>query len=478
MSNNFTKKGVTTKEENFSDWYVDVITKSQMADYAPVKGCIVYRPLSYAIWENIQKFLDTEFKTMDIQNSYFPIFIPESFLKKEAAHVEGFSPELAVVTIGGGEQLTEKLAVRPTSETIMYDMYAKWIQSHRDLPLKLNQWNNVVRWEKRTYFFMRGLEFLWQEAHTAHATHEECFSQVLQASLAYKKTYEELLAIPVQLGLKSQAEKFAGADNTITCEIMMPDGKALQAATSHDLGQNFSKAFDIKFQDQNGHTQYVHQTSFGYSTRALGALVMIHGDNSGLVLPPQVAPTQIVIIPIQDTAPILKTAENLKLDLENLGFRVKLDLRTTQSLGFKRNEHELQGVPFRLEIGTKELEQGVISLKRRDNFETISLALNQVTTELPLLAQKMQKQMFDKAKEIEKSLIHEAKNYEEFKEIMHTTRGFIKVYWNEDKQIEAKIKQDTKATTRCMPLDQPTTPGIDFYTGQPADKVWLFAQAY
>jgi prolyl-tRNA synthetase len=478
MSQVFEKKGVTKKSENMSDWYVDVITKSEMADYSPVRGCIVYRPLSYAVWENIQKFLDTKLKEMGCENCYFPLFIPESFLKKEASHVEGFSPELAVVTIGGGEELEEKLAVRPTSETIMYAMYSKWIQSHRDLPVKLNQWNNVVRWEKRTYFFLRGAEFLWQEAHTAHATHEECWTQVIDGLNAYAQTYEELLAIPCVKGLKSQSEKFAGADNTTTVEIMAPDGKAIQAATSHDLGQNFARAFDITFQNKDGKTDYVHQTSFGYSTRSLGALVMIHGDDQGLVMPPKAAPTQVVIIPIGDNADILRAAENLKLELENNGVRVKLDIRQEYSLGFKRNEHELKGVPIRIELGQKELENGIATLEVRYNGEKQQIALTKVPEEVPMLMEKIQKAMYDKAKQMQQDLTSTVETYEEFKHIMNTKRGFIRAFWCEDADCEAKIKEETKASTRCLPLDSTEEHGKCVHCGADAKYRWLFAQAY
>ena len=478
MNQTFEKKGVTKKSDSLSDWYVDVITKSGMADYSPVRGCIVYRPLSYQIWENVQSYMNPEFAKMGIENSYFPLFIPESFLKKEASHIEGFSPELAVVTIGGSEQLEEKLVVRPTSETIMYDMYAKWIQSHRDLPLKLNQWNNVVRWEKRTMFFIRGMEFLWSEVHTAHATHAEAWQQVLNGINLYEKMTRELLAIPSVIGIKSQSEKFAGAVQTITIESMMPDGKALQSGTSHDLGQNFSKAFDISFQNREGQNEYVWQTSIGISTRLFGAMVMLHGDDQGLVLPPQAAPTQIVIIPIGNDSTVLKTAENLLLELQNVGLRVKLDLRDDVSLGYKRNDHELKGTPCRIEIGQKELEQQVVTIALRHNGHKSQLPFQSITTKIPELLAQMQSEMYQKAKNLQDSLTHEAKNYPEFQELMQSTKGFIKVYWNENKELEAKIKEETKATTRCMPLTQPDSPGIDFMTGEKAEKIWLFAQAY
>lgn len=479
MSQTFEKKGVTKKSENMSDWYVDVITKSEMADYSPVRGCIVYRPLSYAIWENVQKFLDGKLKDMGCENSYFPLFIPESFLKKEASHVEGFSPELAVVTIGGGEELEEKLAVRPTSETIMYAMYSKWIQSHRDLPIKLNQWNNVVRWEKRTYFFLRGAEFLWQEAHTAHATHEEAWAQVLDGINAYEQTYVEVLAIPGIKGVKSQSEKFAGADNTTTFESIMPDGKALQGCTSHDLGQNFSKAFDIKFQNKAGQNDYAWQTSFGYTTRSIGAMVMVHGDDQGLVMPPKAAPTQVVIIPIGQDGEVYKAAENLNLDLQNNGVRTKLDIRSEYSLGYKRNDYELKGVPLRLELGAKELENGVVSVSIRHNGQKEQIALAEAGQRIPMLLEQIQKQMYEKALKMQQDLTSEAKDYEEFKHIMNTKRGFIHAYWCEDKACEAQIKEETKATTRCLPFDTKEEPGHTcVHCGKEAKHKWIFAQAY
>lgn len=478
MSQTFEKKGVTKKSENISDWYIDVITKSGMADYSPVKGCIVYRPLSYAIWENIQHYMNSGLTQMNVENCYFPLFIPESFLKKEASHVEGFSPELAVVTIAGGETLEEKLVVRPTSETIMYTMYAKWIQSHRDLPLKLNQWNNVVRWEKRTYPFIRGAEFLWQEAHTAHATHEECWQQVLDALDLYARTYDELMALPVIKGLKSQSEKFAGAVNTTTCENIMPDGKALQSCTSHDLGQNFSKAFDVTFQDKEGQNQFVHQTSFGYSTRSLGGLVMVHGDDQGLVLPPRVAPTQVVIIPIGQDGEVFRAAENIKLALEQNFIRAKLDVRPEYSLGFKRNEHELKGTPVRLEIGQKELESGMVSVSIRHNSQKEQTPIESIGSYMSNLLNTIHNDMFEKAKKMQHDLTSVADTYDEFKQIMETKKGFIYAHWCEKAECEAKIKEETKANTRCLPFDQVEEKGICIYCGKPSNHKWLFAQPY
>ncbi|MEK7457965.1 MAG: proline--tRNA ligase, partial [Patescibacteria group bacterium] len=433
----FEKRGVTKKSENMSDWYVDVIVKSGMADYSPVKGCIVYRPLSYSVWESIRVEMDKKFRKMGIENCYFPLFIPESLLKKEQHHVEGFSPELAVVTIGGGEELAEKLIVRPTSETIMYAMYAKWVQSHRDLPILLNQWNSVVRWEKRTYFFLRGMEFLWQEAHTAHATHAEAWQQVLVALDAYAEIYQDVLAIPVIKGHKSEAEKFAGADKTTTVELMMPDGKALQGGTSHDLGQNFSKAFEISFQDEKSNKAYVWQTSFGYATRSLGALVLVHGDDQGLVFPPMVAPTQVVIIPIGDDDQLHEMADMKRLALEKVGVRVKVDARKEYSLGFKRNEWELKGTPVRVEIGKKELETGSVAIAVRHSGEKIQQDIASLEDALPKLLEKIQQEMFEKADKMRESLTSNAETYAQFKEIMATKRGFIHAMWCESAVCEA-----------------------------------------
>lgn len=478
----FDKRGVTKKSENISDWYTDVIVKSGMADYSPVKGCIVYRPLSYSIWEVIQKEMDKKFKEMDIENSYFPLFIPESFLKKEKEHVEGFAPELAVVTIGGGEELKEKLVVRPTSETIMYSMYAKWIQSYRDLPVKLNQWNSVVRWEKRTYFFLRGTEFLWQEAHTAHQTHEESYQQVLDALDTYAHIYEDILALPVIKGRKSSSEKFAGAETTTTVEVMMPDGKALQAGTSHDLGQHFSKAFDITFQDPQGKLDYVWQTSFGYSTRSLGGLVLVHGDDQGLVLPPKVAPIQVVIVPIGEDDHVLEIAEMKKAEFEKAGIRVKLDVRAGYSLGYKRNDWELKGVPLRIELGKQEVDSGVMGIKIRFSGEKKELEISSDASLILSLLEDIQKQMYTKALEMKHAYTSSVETYDAFKDVMEKKRGFINAFWCEDASCEKKIKEETKATTRCVPFNEHNEikeeKGVCVYCGKPATHRWIFAQAY
>lgn len=478
----FEKRGVTKKSENISDWYTDVIVKSQMADYSPVRGCIVYRPLSYSIWESIQQDMNVRFKEMDIENSYFPLFIPEEFLSREKEHVKGFAPELAIVTIGGGEELKERLVVRPTSETIMYAMYSKWIQSHRDLPMKLNQWNTVVRWEKRTFFFLRGMEILWQEAHTAHATHEESWQQVLDALDAYAKVYEDVLALPVVRGRKSDAEKFAGADVTTTIEIMMPDGKALQSGTSHDLGQHFSKAFNVAFQSENGQLENVWQTSFGLSMRALGALVMVHGDDQGLVLPPKVAPVQVVIIPIGDDDNVLELAQMKKAEFIKAGIRVKVDTRSGYSLGYKRNDWELKGTPVRMEIGKKEVSTGKMTAKLRYNGEVQELDISADGDFIKDMLEHIQAEMFTKAKDLLSSLTSVVSSYDEFKKVMEEKRGFIHAFWCEDPACEKKIKEETKATTRCLPFDEnhqvKEENGSCIACGKPTTHRWVFAQAY
>jgi prolyl-tRNA synthetase len=479
------KTNLVKKSENMSDWYTGVIGQSKLADYAPVKGCVVLRPGSYHIWESIQAALNLEFAKLKVENAYFPLFIPMSFLKREAQHVEGFAPELAVVTIGGGKKLAEELAVRPTSETIMYAMYSKWINSWRDLPLKLNQWNNVVRWEKRTYFFLRTMEFLWQEAHTAHATHEEAMAMVLDALTAYRRVSEELLAIPVVCGYKSSSERFAGADCTTTIEAMMPDGKALQAGTSHDLGQNFSKksAFNIAFQNRNGETDYVWQTSFGMSTRILGALILQHGDDDGLVLPPMIAQKQIEIILAAFEQKIVSKAKKIVSQLEKQALRVRLNDDNSNSLGFKLNEAELRGVPVTIVFGKKELEEQKLTLTLRHTHEKIELPIKNLAQELPKILTRMQIELLEKAKAQTLELTHEAKNYDQFKQIMNSSRGFIKAHWCENPACEAAIKEETKASTRCLPFinekgEVAKKPGKCIYCGKPAEHEWLFAQAY
>jgi len=479
------KKQLTPKTEDMSKWYTQVIQQAQLADYSPVKGCMVIRPNGYEIWENIQDALNPMFKNLGIRNSYFPIFIPMSLLNKEAEHVEGFAPELAVVTHGGGEELKEKLAVRPTSETIMYAMYSKWVQSYRDLPLLLNQWNNAVRWEKRTYFFLRTTEFLWQEAHTAHSTHEEAWSMVLSGLEAYRNLVENYLAIPVVKGRKSRNETFAGASLTTTIEAMMPDGKALQAGTSHDLGQNFSKkdAFDISFQTESGETDYAWQTSFGLSTRIIGALIMTHGDNDGLVLPPKIAPTQVAIIPTESTEEIDKVCIELLDNLKRANIRTSMISDKNHRFGRRLNEAEIQGMPLTLVIGEQEVNKKSITAKVRYNRQELSLKIDDVSTQVDQLLEEIQAGMFSKALENRSKLVTEVDSYNEFKTIMETKRGYLKAFWCEEKSCEVAIKEETKATTRCLPFNDDEgnaleEKGICIKCGKSANHRWLFAQAY
>lgn len=479
------KNQLTPKSEDMSKWYVQAIQQAKLADYSPVKGCMVIRPAGYAIWEQIQANLDRELKELGLENSYFPIFIPLSFLSREADHVEGFAPELAVVTHAGGEELTEKLVVRPTSETIMYEMYSKWVQSHRDLPLLLNQWNNVVRWEKRTYFFLRTTEFLWQEAHTAHATHDEAWNMVLSGLEAYRETVENVLAIPVIKGRKSMQERFAGADITTTIEAMMPDGKALQAGTSHDLGQHFSKpeAFNIAFQNAEGNTDYAWQTSFGLSTRTIGALIMTHGDDDGLVLPPKVAQVQVMVVSATPDETVINKCQEIVSELKTTGIRVKALLETDKGLGWKLNEAEIQGCPVTLVLGQRELEANQVTVNVRFNHEKHNLDLAELAGRLPSLLEEVQVQMYQKALDNREQLTSEVSTYEEFKEVMNTKRGFLKAFWCEDASCEQAIKDETKATTRCLPFiddhgNVAEESGICIKCSKPATHRWLFAQAY
>lgn len=479
------KRQLTAKSADMSKWYTEVILQAKLADYSPVKGCMVIRPNGYGIWENIQKNFQPMLDKMEVKNSYFPLFIPMSFLEKEADHVEGFAPELAIVTHAGGEKLTENLAVRPTSETIMYDMYSKWVQSHRDLPILLNQWNNAVRWEKRTYFFLRTSEFLWQEAHTAHASQAEAIDLMYEALGAYKNLVENTLAIPVVTGKKSESEKFAGADITTTIEALMPDGKALQSGTSHHLGQNFSKqdAFDINFQDSDGKTQYAWQNSFGLSTRIIGAIIMTHGDDEGLVIPPKVAPTQVMVISASKDENIIKKCGELVEELKQKNIRADKRVEEETSLGWKLNDCELEGIPICLIVGRRELESGTLTATIRHNRQKIDLELDGFATQLQGLLETIQNEMLEKAKNKTNDLTFEATDYDQFKQIMENSRGFIKAFWCESEKCENEIKQETKATTRCLPfIDEKgnfeSGEGQCIKCGNKSKHRWLFAQAY
>jgi len=483
MVKQFEKKHLTKKSENFSEWYQEVILKAGLADYAPVKGCMVIRPYGYAIWENIRNYLDGLIKSSGVTNAYFPLFIPEHLLKKEKEHVAGFSPELAVVTIGGGEELKEKLVIRPTSETIMYAMYAKWIQSYRDLPILINQWNNVVRWEKRTYLFLRTTEFLWQEGHTVHATHQEAVKMVMEALNHYINLYQNYLAMFGYAGVKSQLEKFAGAEDSFTYEILTPEGKTLQAATSHDLGQKFSKVFNIRFLDKDKKLKMPYQTSWGLSTRSIGGLIMVHGDDNGLVLPPKIAPIQLVIMPVftknsEKNKKLKEMAKKLKEELKDI--HVWIDEREEETFGYKINDWELKGVPLRLELGEKEIKEGAFTLARRDNFEKNKVKHQNLEASVNQLLNEIQNNLFEKSKKFTLEHTYEAHSYEEFKRIMKNNRGVIKAYWCENQNCEAKIKAETKATVRCLPLSEVNKKDNQkcVYCGQKAHRAWLFGQAY
>ena len=474
--------GITVKKtEDFSEWYTQVVLKSELADYAPVKGCMIFREHSYAIWEKIQEVFNEKIKATGHRNVYFPMFIPESFLKKEAAHFQGFVPEVAWVTIGGDRPLDEKLAIRPTSETIMYATYAKWIRSWRDLPIKLNQWCNIVRWEtEATKLFLRTREFLWQEGHTAHATKEEADQEVMEILNAYKDVIESYLAIPVLTGMKTENEKFAGALYTTTLEALMPDGKALQMGTSHQLGQNFSKVFGIKFLDQNEKERFVWQTSWGFSTRIIGALVMVHGDDKGLVLPPKVTPIQAVIIPIPykdvDEDLVLAKAKDVYEKLQKRGISVVFDDRTEYTPGWKFNEWELKGVPIRIEIGPRDVKQEQVTLVRRDTFEKIAIKEEKTVNAVAELLVEIQNNLFNRAKKFLEDHITSVKNYTEFKKALK--KGFIRACWCSNPTCEEKIKEETGAAIRLIPFEKEEPFSNCVYCQKEAKEVVYFGRAY
>ena len=480
-----------TRAEDFSEWYNQLVLKAQLADYAPVRGCMIVRPYGWALWENIQQALDRRFKATGHQNVAFPLLIPKSFIEKEKHHVEGFSPELAVVTIGGGEELAEPLVLRPTSETIIGHMWSKWIQSYRDLPVLMNQWNSVVRWELRTKLFLRTLEFYWQEGHTAHATREEAVEETRQMLNVYTDFAVNEAAIPVIPGAKSDAEKFAGADITYSIEAMMGDGKALQAGTSHFLGQNFAQAFEVKFLDQNGVLQHCWTTSWGLSTRFIGAMIMVHGDDQGLVLPPRLAPIQIVIVPIfrteEEKALVLQTAKALRGQLMKANLRVTLDEREGFSPGWKFNDWEMRGVPLRVELGPKDVAKQAAMLARRDRpgkEGKVSLPLADLPAKIGKLLEEIQQALYERALAFRRAHTHEPNTYEEFKNAVED--GFAYAYWCGGGECEDKIKEETRATMRCIPIDPETVLGSPVRTGpsrcvrcgRPAKARALFARAY
>lgn len=470
-----------TRSENFSEWYNQVILRAELADYAPVRGCMVVRPYGWSLWENIQAALDRRFKATGHVNAAFPLFIPMSFLEKEKEHVEGFSPELAVVTIGGGEKLEEPLVVRPTSETIIGYMYSKWIKSYRDLPVLINQWGNVVRWELRTRLFLRTLEFYWQEGHTAHATAEEAQAETLRMLETYTDFAVNEAAIPVIPGRKSQTEKFAGAARSYTIEAMMGDTRALQAGTSHNLGQNFARAFDIQYLDTQNQQQYCWTTSWGLSTRMIGAIIMTHGDDQGLVMPPRLAPIQVVIIPIYknevERALVMPVVERVSQELA--GFRIKIDDRTEVTPGYKFNDWEMRGVPLRIEIGPKDVEKNSAAVARRDLPGRIGksfVSQSELVQRVAALMVDIQASLFDRAKQFRDEHIYDPKDYAEFQEVVQ--HGWALSWWCGDAECEAQIKEDTKATTRCIPAEQPAGGGRCIHCGQPAAEKAYFAKAY
>ncbi|MFN5370390.1 MAG: proline--tRNA ligase [Bacteroidia bacterium] len=489
-------KDISTRAENYSKWYNDIVTKANLADNSAVRGCMVIKPYGYAIWEKMQQALDKMFKDTGHVNAYFPLFIPKSFLSKEAAHVEGFAKECAVVThyrlkndengkgviVDPEAKLEEELIVRPTSETIIWNTYREWIQSYRDLPILINQWANVVRWEMRTRLFLRTAEFLWQEGHTAHATAEEAIEETEKMLEVYAQFAEEFMAIPVIKGRKTANERFAGAVETYCIEAMMQDGKALQAGTSHFLGQNFAKAFDVKFTGKDGKQDFVWATSWGVSTRLMGALIMTHSDDQGLVLPPKLAPFQVVIVPIyrsdEEFQKVCDAGKNIKQELEKAGISVKLDDRDTHKPGFKFNEHELRGVPVRIAIGPRDLEQGTVEVARRDTLEKESLHIQDLAAKISHLLEQIQQNLYTKALSYREQYTFKADSWDEFVKLLDEPGGFIYAHWDGTAETEEKIKDLTKATIRCIPLDNKPEAGKCILTGNPSEQRVLFARAY
>jgi prolyl-tRNA synthetase len=469
---------LTKKSEDPSKWYLQLVRMAKLADYGPVRGTFAIRPYGFAIWERIQRDLDDRFKATGHQNAYFPLLIPESFLRKEAEHVEGFDPELAWVTIGGREELEERLAIRPTSESIICDFYRNWIQSYRDLPILINQWCNVLRWEKVTRPFLRTTEFLWQEGHTVHATAEEAREETLRMLNVYNDTFYETLAIPVLTGVKSPSERFAGAVETYTCEGLMGDGRALQAATSHDLGQNFARAFDITFLDENQDRVYPYQTSWGFTTRTIGGLILVHGDDRGLKLPPKLAPTEAVIVPIwrgSNKGEVRREAEALYSELKDAGFRVEADMDEEHSPGWKFNEHELRGVPVRIELGPKDIEKEQAVLVRRDTGEKEFVPRKGLPERLRALLAQIQENMLAQAEKFRDENTCRVETYGELKEIIEEKRGFVRAPWDGTEETEQKIKEETKATIRLLPFEKEE--GKDLVSGRPG-SIAVFARAY
>jgi len=491
-------KLITPRSEDYSRWYTDVVTQSRMADHSPVKGCMVIRPHGYALWENMQRVLDRMFKETGHENAYFPLFIPKSFLAREAAHVEGFAKECAIVThsrlkaveVDGKpvlvpdptSALEEELVIRPTSETIIYSMFAKWVQSYRDLPLLINQWANVVRWEMRTRLFLRTTEFLWQEGHTAHATYEEAEEESRRMLDVYRTFAEDYMAVPVIRGIKTEKEKFAGALHTYSIEALMQDNRALQAGTSHNLGQNFAKAFELKYQTESGAWQYAWNTSWGVSTRLVGAIVMAHGDDNGLILPPRLAPIQVAVVPIwKGTDPvdrILSAAREVHGRLEKASLAVRLDERDSLTPGFKFNAWEMLGVPLRIELGPKDLERGVVVCVKRPNRAKTIVPISEVEVRVPALLDEVQGEMLEAARSRREASTFPVDSYREFRDRNEDPGGFLLAHWCGSSECELAVQNDTKATVRCLAFDQTPEKGVCVRCGQPSSRRVHFAKAY
>ena len=465
-------EAITSMDVDFAQWYTDVVKKAELMGYSSVKGCMIFKPAGYAIWENIQKELDRRFKETGVENVYMPMFIPESLLEREKDHVEGFAPEVAWVTYGGLNPLQERLCVRPTSETLFCDFYKDEIQSYRDLPKVYNQWCSVVRWEKETRPFLRSREFLWQEGHTAHATAEEAEARTQQMLNVYADFCEQVLAIPVVKGRKTDKEKFAGAEATYTIEALMHDGKALQSGTSHNFGDGFAKAFGIQYTDKDNKLKYVHQTSWGMTTRLIGALIMVHGDDSGLVLPPKIAPVQVDVIPImQNKDGVLNKAYEVKEALVKAGLRVKVD-DTDKKPGWKFSEQEMRGIPVRVEMGPRDIEAGQAIIVRRDTREKTTVAIESLAEEIKNILDKMQTEMLERARTHREAHTYVATNYDEFKDVVANKPGFVKAMWCGDQACEDKIKEETTATSRCMPFEQEHLSDVCVCCGRPAKKMF------
>ena len=471
-------EAITSMDVDFAQWYTDVVKKAELMGYSSVKGCMIFKPAGYAIWENIQKELDRRFKETGVENVYMPMFIPESLLEREKDHVEGFAPEVAWVTYGGLNPLQERLCVRPTSETLFCDFYKDEIQSYRDLPKVYNQWCSVVRWEKETRPFLRSREFLWQEGHTAHATAEEAEARTQQMLNVYADFCEQVLAIPVVKGRKTDKEKFAGAEATYTIEALMHDGKALQSGTSNNFGDGFAKAFGIQYTDKDNKLKYVHQTSWGMTTRLIGALIMVHGDDSGLVLPPKIAPVQVDVIPImQNKDGVLNKAYEVKEALVKAGLRVKVD-DTDKKPGWKFSEQEMRGIPVRVEMGPRDIEAGQAIIVRRDTREKTTVAIESLAEEIKNILDKMQTEMLERARTHREAHTYVATNYDEFKDVVANKPGFVKAMWCGDQACEDKIKEETTATSRCMPFEQEHLSDVCVCCGRPAKKMVYWGKAY